>query len=58
LGARCGADAVLVREDGTPVQGLGLAGRLSNGSSIASDSIHDCFGDIADRWAATVLQPA
>lgn len=56
LGARCRPDAVLIRSDGTPVQGLGLAGRLSNGSSIAGDSIHDCFGGICDRWAETVLE--
>lgn len=57
LGVRCLPDAALLRPDGATVQGLGLAGRLSIGSSIAADSIHDCFGGVCDRWAETVLLP-
>lgn len=55
LGARCLPDAAPVGPDGAPVPGLALAGRLANGSAIASDSIHDCFGNICDRWANAVL---
>ncbi|UWQ62807.1 FAD/NAD(P)-binding protein [Leisingera caerulea] len=55
LGARCAPDAALITADGARVAGLALTGRLANGSAIATDSIHDCFGSISDRWAQTVL---
>ncbi|SPH17475.1 hypothetical protein DEA8626_00998 [Defluviimonas aquaemixtae] len=55
LGAQCLPDALLLGADDAPVAGLALAGRLANGSTIASDSIHDCFGSICDRWAKTVF---
>ncbi|UWQ24972.1 FAD/NAD(P)-binding protein [Leisingera aquaemixtae] len=55
LGARCAPDAALIAADGVRVAGLALVGRLANGSAIATDSIHDCFGSIPDRWARSVL---
>ncbi len=55
LGAQCTPDGELIGDDGAPVNGLWLAGRLANGSAIAGDSIHDCFGGICARWAQAVL---
>lgn len=40
---------------GQPVRGLSLLGRLAIGSVAAADSIHDCFGEGTDRWAAQLL---
>ncbi|WP_209427367.1 FAD/NAD(P)-binding domain-containing protein [Pararhodobacter sp. SW119] len=39
-----------------PVEGLSILGRLSIGSNIAVDSIHDCFGTVTAAWADRVLQ--
>ena len=58
LGARVAPDAAVIGAIGAPVHGLSLVGRLTSGSTIAFDSIHDCFGDISDRWAQRVLLPA
>ncbi|WP_297111668.1 FAD/NAD(P)-binding domain-containing protein [uncultured Devosia sp.] len=55
LGARCSVDGAALGADGASVPGLWLAGRLTNGSTIAGDSIHDCFGIIPDRWAKAVV---
>ncbi|MBK4215332.1 FAD/NAD(P)-binding protein [Paracoccus caeni] len=48
LGARTDAD-------GRVAPGLSLLGRMAIGSVIAVDSLHDCFGATADRWAKAVL---
>jgi uncharacterized NAD(P)/FAD-binding protein YdhS len=55
LGARTSAGGQVVDADGRPVDGLSLLGRLANGSVIATDSVHDCFGAAVERWAARVL---
>lgn len=55
LGARAGPDGQLIGADGDPQPGLSLLGRLALGSVIAVDSIHDCFGAAATRWAAAVV---
>lgn len=55
LGARTCPDARLLDEGGEAQAGLCLLGRLAQGSVIAVDSIHDCFGAAADRWAEGVL---
>ncbi|MHA3978366.1 FAD/NAD(P)-binding protein [Halovulum sp. GXIMD14794] len=58
LGARLTPDAQVVGRDGTPAPSLSLLGRMALGSVIAVDSIHDCFGAAADRWADGVLARA
>ncbi len=55
LGARCTPDGAAIDADGAVVEGLWLTGRLTNGSTIAADSIHDCFGLIQERWAKAVV---
>jgi uncharacterized NAD(P)/FAD-binding protein YdhS len=55
LGARCNPDGAAIGADGAVVEGLWLTGRLTNGSTIAADSIHDCFGIIQERWAKAVV---
>lgn len=50
-GLDAGADGVLIGDRG-PVPGLAALGRITMGRVIAADSIHDCFGAAADRWAA------
>lgn len=54
LGARTLPDARLIGRDGQPQPGLCLLGRLAQGSVIAVDSLHDCFGAAAKRWAEGV----
>ena len=54
LGARIRPDGRLIGRDGSVQPGLCLLGRLAMGSVIAADSIHDCFGAAADRWAQGV----
>ena len=54
LAARTNADGRLIDADGKPAKGLCLLGRLALGSVIAADSLHDCFGAAAHRWAAGV----
>lgn len=51
-GARTRPDGSLVARDGGVNDGLCLLGRLSLGSVIATDSLHDCFGASTHRWAA------
>lgn len=55
LAARTAADGTLIDASGDRVEGLCLLGRLALGSVIAADSLHDCFGASADRWADGVL---
>lgn len=54
MGASVAPDGNLIGADGQPVAGLALLGRMGLGSVIAADSIHDCFGASADRWAAGI----
>jgi uncharacterized NAD(P)/FAD-binding protein YdhS len=56
LGVRCAPDGAVIREDGERVPGLWLAGRLASGSTIANDSIHDCFAETVDRWSQAVCK--
>jgi uncharacterized NAD(P)/FAD-binding protein YdhS len=58
LGARTRPDGSLVTRDGETNAGLCLLGRLSLGSVIATDSLHDCFGASTHRWAEGVLARA
>jgi uncharacterized NAD(P)/FAD-binding protein YdhS len=58
LGARTRPDGSLVTRDGETNAGLCLLGRLSLGSVIATDSLHDCFGASTHRWAEGVLTRA
>ena len=53
LGARVLSDGALPMADG-----LSLLGRMSTGSVIGTDSIHDCFGAPARRWAEGVVDRA
>ncbi|KEJ95350.1 FAD-NAD(P)-binding [Pseudosulfitobacter pseudonitzschiae] len=54
LAARTAADGQVLDEQGHVVPRLCLLGRLALGSVIAVDSLHDCFGKSADRWAKGV----
>lgn len=54
LAARTMADGRVIGTDGTAAAGLSLLGRLSLGSVIAADSLHDCFGRSGKRWADAV----
>lgn len=58
LGARILPDGQLVGRDGAVQAGLCLLGRLALGSVIAVDSVHDCFGAAAGRWADGVIARA
>ena len=53
-GAHVSADGGLVDATGVAVRGLGLLGRITEGSTIATDSIHDCFGPATRAWASSV----
>lgn len=55
FGAQTLPDGSLVGRDGAVQKGLSLLGRLSLGSVIATDSLHDCFGASTYRWAAGVM---
>ncbi|MFG6590789.1 FAD/NAD(P)-binding protein [Sulfitobacter sp. 1A12157] len=55
LAAATAPDGTLRGHDGRPVPGLCLLGRLALGSVTAVDSLHDCFGQSADRWAQGVI---
>lgn len=55
LGARTLPDGRLAGRGDGAQPGLCLLGRLALGSVIAVDSIHDCFGAAAGRWADGVL---
>lgn len=56
MGAQLHAGGQIVDEHGRTQEGLYLLGRLGLGSVIAVDSLHDCFGAAADRWADAVLR--
>lgn len=56
LGAALAPDGGLIDRQGARVPGLAALGRIALGSVIAVDSIHDCFGAAADRWAAGLAQ--
>ncbi|SMY06316.1 FAD/NAD(P)-binding protein [Flavimaricola marinus] len=58
FGARTLPDGSLVARNGDANAGLCLLGRLSLGSVIATDSLHDCFGASTHRWAEGVLARA
>ncbi|WP_323767124.1 FAD/NAD(P)-binding protein [Marinovum sp.] len=55
LGAQTLSDGALVGAEGAAQEGLCLLGRLALGSVIAADSLHDCLGAAADRWAEGVI---
>ncbi|WP_411958182.1 FAD/NAD(P)-binding protein [Paracoccus homiensis] len=56
MGAQLHAGGQVADEHGRTQDGLYLLGRLGLGSVIAVDSLHDCFGAAADRWADAVLR--
>lgn len=56
LAAATAPDGRLRDAVGDLVPGLCLLGRLALGSVTAADSLHDCFGQSADRWADGVLK--
>ncbi|QXT38380.1 FAD/NAD(P)-binding protein [Gymnodinialimonas ceratoperidinii] len=58
FGAQTRPDGSLVTRDGETSAGLCLLGRMSLGSVIATDSLHDCFGASTHRWAEGVLARA
>ncbi|KJZ16922.1 hypothetical protein TW80_17470 [Loktanella sp. S4079] len=55
LGARTKHDGQLIGQNDNSPPGLCLLGRMSLGSVIAVDSIHDCFGAATKRWADGVI---
>ena len=55
LGLRTEPDGRLIGPNGEPQKNLCLLGRMALGSVIAVDSIHDCFGASANRWAHQLL---
>lgn len=55
LAADIAPDGQLIDRNGAIVPGLGFLGRLALGSVIAADSLHDCFGQAAVRWAEGVM---
>jgi len=56
LAAAIAPDGTLCDQSENPVPGLCLLGRLALGSVTAVDSLHDCFGQSADRWAQGVIE--
>lgn len=54
FGAQTRPNGALIGRDGRAQNGISLLGRLSLGSVIATDSLHDCFGASTHRWAAGV----
>jgi hypothetical protein len=54
-GAKTLPDGQIMNSDGDYSKGLSLLGRLALGSVIAVDSVHDCFGASAVRWAQGVI---
>ncbi|MDX1820011.1 MAG: FAD/NAD(P)-binding protein [Paracoccaceae bacterium] len=56
LAAHIAPDGQLWDDKGRLQPGLCLLGRLASGSVIAADSLHDCFGRAADRWAEGVVR--
>ncbi|THH38141.1 hypothetical protein E4Z66_00765 [Aliishimia ponticola] len=57
-GVRITPDGQPVGQDDQPVPGLYFLGRLTEGSAIATDSIHDCFGTFTAAFAAHATRPA
>lgn len=55
LGAATAPDGRLYDARGNLAPGLCLLGRLALGSVTAVDSLHDCFGQSADRWSDGVV---
>ncbi|MCX7567101.1 FAD/NAD(P)-binding protein [Sulfitobacter sp. F26169L] len=55
LGAMTDADGRLLTKQGDPLAGLCFLGRLALGSVVAVDSLDNCFGEDASRWAKGVL---
>lgn len=51
LGLRTESDGRLIGPQGKASTRPSLLGRMAIGSVIAADSIHDCFGASAKRWA-------
>lgn len=58
LGAVTSPIGMLKSDSVKDEQTIGLLGRLALGSVIAADSIHDCFGPGAERWAEGVVERA
>ena len=58
LGVLTQPDGSLTGPNGSVQHGLCLLGRMALGSVIAVDSIHDCFGASADRWAYGLIARA
>ncbi|MFT6022967.1 MAG: putative NAD(P)/FAD-binding protein YdhS [Ascidiaceihabitans sp.] len=56
LGAHVLPNGQMMGSDGNPQQGFCMLGRLSLGSVIAADSLHDCFGSSTTRWAEGVVE--
>ncbi|WP_298497320.1 FAD/NAD(P)-binding protein [uncultured Maritimibacter sp.] len=56
LGARTDPDGQCLDPARQVQPGLCLLGRLALGSTIAVDSLHDCFGASTDRWAEGVVE--
>lgn len=54
MGAAVSETSQLVGRNG-PVAGLSMLGRLTEGSAIATDSLHDCFGVRTQKWAAAIV---
>ncbi|PRY22138.1 putative NAD(P)/FAD-binding protein YdhS [Aliiruegeria haliotis] len=52
------SDGQVVAADGITTRGMSMLGRLTEGSVIAADSIHDCFGMVADQWAKGMFERA
>ncbi len=55
-GAHVNTEARVIDATGVTVPGLSLLGRLTEGSTIATDSIHDCFGPATRAWAQSVAR--
>ncbi|MFN3663815.1 FAD/NAD(P)-binding protein [Yoonia sp.] len=51
-------DGILLGRGGSAGQDLHVLGRLGEGSSIATDSIHDCFGITTRAWAEDISAAA
>lgn len=45
-----------VDDAGRAAEGLAVLGRLTEGRSIAADSIHDCFGVMTRNWARGIAR--
>ena len=56
FGAHTSAEGQLVDTSGAGVKGLCMLGRLTLGSVVAADSLTDCFGPTAARWASGAIK--